>query len=111
MGDSPRGHKESDMTERLNIRGRDRMSMWGQKGQLDVNLPPETKINLKYHMDLNMKCKTMECLEVKGEYLYDPGGSQNLLSSAQTNRKDLLTQMEMITRLRPVGRAMLSSVL
>lgn len=75
------------------------MSMWGQKGQLDVNLPPETKINLKYHMDLNMKCKTMECLEVKGEYLYDPGGSQNLLSSAQTNRKDLLTQMEMITML------------
>lgn len=73
--------------------------MWGQKGQLDVNLPPETKINLKYHMDLNMKCKTMECLEVKGEYLYDPGGSQNLLSSAQTNRKDLLTQMEMITML------------
>lgn len=75
------------------------MSMWGQKGQLDVNLPPETKINLRYHMDLNMKCKTMECLEVKGEYLYDPGGSQNLLSSAQTNRKDLLTQMEMITML------------
>lgn len=73
--------------------------MWGQKGQLDVNLPPETKINLRYHMDLNMKCKTMECLEVKGEYLYDPGGSQNLLSSAQTNRKDLLTQMEMITML------------
>ena len=76
----------------------------GQKGQLDVNLSPETKINLRYCMDLNMKCKTMKCLEVKGEYLYDPGGSQNLLSRAQTNRKDLnrkdlLTQTETITML------------
>lgn len=55
-------------------------------------------------MDLNMKCKTMKCLEVKGEYLPDPGGSQNLLSRAQTNRKDLnrkdpLTQTETITML------------
>lgn len=50
-------------------------------------------------MDLNMKCKTMKCLEVKGEYLHDPGGSQNLLSRAQTNRKDPLTQTETITML------------
>ena len=69
----------------------------GQKKSLDTDLTPFTKINSKWIIDLNIRCKTVKLLEDNiGENLDELGYANNFLNTKAQSMKEMIDKLDFI---------------